>query len=57
MFGAANGISQVVVMEPRSFAEMAQAIQAQGRKVVEHDYFDPEQATGNRLCSWCNLCH
>jgi cell division inhibitor SepF len=47
MFGAANGISQVVVMEPRSFAEMPQAIQAlRERKVVVLNMttFDPEQA-------------
>jgi len=45
MSGAANGISQVVVMEPRSFAEMAQAIQAlRERKVVVLNMttFDPE---------------
>ena len=47
MIKAANGISQVVVMEPRSFDEMSQAIQALlERKVVVLNLtiFDPEQA-------------
>lgn len=47
MIKAANGISQVVVMEPRSFEEMSQAIQAlRERKVVVLNLiiFDPEQA-------------
>ena len=47
MIKAANGISQVVVMEPRSFDEMSQAIQAlRERKVVVLNLtiFDPEQA-------------
>ena len=47
MIKAANAISQVVVMEPRSFEEMSQAIQAlRERKVVVLNLiiFDPEQA-------------
>lgn len=45
--GAANGISEVVVMEPRSFEEMPQAIQAlRGRKsvVLNLTLMDPDQA-------------
>lgn len=47
MIKATNAISQVVVMEPRSFEEMSQAIQAlRERKVVVLNLiiFDPEQA-------------
>lgn len=47
MFGATNGIPEVVVMKPCSFAEMSQAIQAlRERKVVilNMAVFDPEQA-------------
>ena len=47
MPGAANGLSQVVVMEPRSFEEMPQAIQAlRERKslVLNLTMMDPEQA-------------
>ena len=47
MLQAGNGLSQVVVMEPRSFEEMPQAIQAlRERKVVilNMTTFDPEQA-------------
>lgn len=45
--GAANGISEVVVMEPRSFEEMPQAIQAlRERKsvVLNLTVMDPDQA-------------
>lgn len=45
--GAANGISEVVVMEPRSFEEMPQAIQAlRERKsvVLNLTIMDPDQA-------------
>lgn len=45
--GAANGISEVVVMEPRTFEEMPQAIQAlRGRKsvVLNLTLMDPDQA-------------
>lgn len=45
--GAANGISEVVVMEPRSFEEMPQAIQAlRERKsvVLNLTLMDPDQA-------------
>jgi cell division inhibitor SepF len=47
MPGAANGLSQVMVMEPRSFEEMPQAIQAlRERKsvVLNLTMMDPEQA-------------
>ncbi len=47
MPGAANGISEVVVMEPRSFEEMPQAIQAlRERKsvVLNLTIMDPDQA-------------
>ncbi len=47
MPGAANGISEVVVMEPRSFEEMPQAIQAlRERKsvVLNLTLMDPDQA-------------
>ncbi len=47
MPGAANGISEVVVMEPRSFEEMPQAIQAlRERKsvVLNLNVMDPDQA-------------
>ena len=47
MPGAAKGLSQVVVMEPRSFEEMPQAIQAlRERKslVLNLTMMDPEQA-------------
>lgn len=47
MPGAANGISEVVVMEPRSFEEMPQAIQAlRERKsvVLNLNIMDPDQA-------------
>jgi cell division inhibitor SepF len=47
MPGASNGISQVVVMEPRSFEEMPQAIQAlRERKsvVLNLTMMDPDQA-------------
>ncbi len=47
MPGAANGISQVMVMEPRSFEEMPQAIQAlRERKsvVLNLTMMDPDQA-------------
>jgi cell division inhibitor SepF len=47
MPGAINGISQVVVMEPRSFEEMPQAIQAlRERKsvVLNLTMMDPDQA-------------
>jgi cell division inhibitor SepF len=45
--GAASGISEVVVMEPRTFEEMPQAIQAlRGRKsvVLNLTLMDPDQA-------------
>lgn len=45
--GAANGISEVVVMEPRTFEEMPQAIQAlRERKsvVLNLTVMDPDQA-------------
>ncbi len=47
MPGAANGISEVVVMEPRTFEEMPQAIQAlRERKsvVLNLTIMDPDQA-------------
>lgn len=47
MPGAANGLSQVMVMEPRSFEEMPQAIQAlRERKsvVLNLTMMDPDQA-------------
>lgn len=47
MPGAANGMSEVVVMEPRSFEEMPQAIQAlRERKsvVLNLTMMDPDQA-------------
>lgn len=47
MPGAANGISEVVVMEPRSFEEMPQVIQAlRARKsvVLNLTIMDPDQA-------------
>ena len=47
MPGASNGISEVVVMEPRSFEEMPQAIQAlRERKsvVLNLTIMDPDQA-------------
>lgn len=47
MPGAANGISEVMVMEPRSFEEMPQAIQAlRERKsvVLNLTIMDPDQA-------------
>jgi cell division inhibitor SepF len=47
MPGAANGLSQVLVMEPRSFEEMPQAIQAlRERKsvVLNLTMMDPDQA-------------
>lgn len=47
MPGAANGISEVMVMEPRSFEEMPQAIQAlRERKsvVLNLNIMDPDQA-------------
>jgi len=47
MPGAANGISQVMLMEPRSFEEMPQAIQAlRERKsvVLNLTMMDPDQA-------------
>lgn len=47
MPGAVNGISEVVVMEPRSFEEMPQAIQAlRERKsvVLNLTIMDPDQA-------------
>ena len=47
MPGTANGISEVVVMEPRSFEEMPQAIQAlRERKsvVLNLNVMDPDQA-------------
>ena len=47
MHGAANGLSQVMVMEPRSFEEMPQAIQAlRERKsvVLNLTMMDPDQA-------------
>jgi cell division inhibitor SepF len=47
MPGAANGISEVVVMEPRSFEEMPQVIQAlRERKsvVLNLTIMDPDQA-------------
>ncbi|MDX2096963.1 MAG: cell division protein SepF [Leptolyngbyaceae cyanobacterium bins.59] len=47
MPGAANGLSEVVVMEPRSFEEMPQAIQAlRERKsvVLNLNIMDPDQA-------------
>lgn len=47
MPGAANGISEVVVMEPRSFEEMPQAIQSlRERKsvVLNLTMMDPDQA-------------
>lgn len=47
MPGASNGISEVVVMEPRSFEEMPQAIQAlRERKsvVLNLTLMDPDQA-------------
>jgi len=47
MPGALNGISEVVVMEPRTFEEMPQAIRAlKERKsvVLNLNYMDPDQA-------------
>lgn len=47
MPGAANGISEVVVMEPRSFEEMPQAIQALRQRksvVLNLTLMDPDQA-------------
>lgn len=47
MPGAANGISEVLVMEPRSFEEMPQAIQALRQRksvVLNLTLMDPDQA-------------
>jgi len=45
MLGAAK-ISQMLLMEPHSFEELSQAIQALGTegRCFEYDYFDSEQA-------------
>jgi len=52
MPGAVNGMSEVVVMEPRTFEEMPQAIRAlRERKSVV------PSAASCRFCCWWNVCH